>query len=118
MFKKLTYLEYKRTGSEAFGFYLAYLLLFGLIAGLMGALFARSYSEGLILGSRLAVVISPIFSFLVLYKKKQLNNFLYLLDIVLAGILALFIGMIGGLIPAAYFTTLEPITSDVDNNID
>ena len=115
MFKKLTQLEYKRTGLEAFGFYLAYLFLFMLVAGLIGVLFARDYSEAVGLGARFAIVISPIISILVLYKKKQLHNFLYLLLIVLAGIIAMFIGMIGGLIPAAYFTTLEPITNAADN---
>ena len=115
MFRKLTQFDYRRSTTEAIGFYLAYLLFLALIAGLITAVVARNFNESVVIGARIAVIVSPMISFFVLYKKKRLKNFGYLLLIVLSGILAMLLGLLLGLIPAAYLTTLESATNDFEN---
>ena len=49
--------------------------------------------------------ISSGISFLILEEKKLLDNFGFILLALLAGLIALFFGGLGDLIPAAYLTT-------------
>lgn len=113
MFKNLTDFGYQRTAKEAFGFYLAYffltLIIAGLAGGLVGAIGADSNESGFTLGTRvgtiIAIVVSIGLAFLVIKEKKQTNNFGYLILVVIAGLVALFFGGLGGLIAAAYLTT-------------
>jgi len=49
-------------------------------------------------------VVSAI-SFLIVKEKKLLNNLKYILLIFLSGLLAIFTGILGGLILTAYLTT-------------
>lgn len=105
MFKHLTNFGYKRNTKEAFGFYLAYLVLVLLVGGLAGAMFATDFSSGVIVGTRVAVVVSVFLSCVVLYKKNLFNNFGYLLLVAVSGIAAYFGGGILGLIIPAYLST-------------
>ena len=114
MFKDIFLLEKDRTPLEAFGFYLCYLVLVVLTAGLLGFLikpsstpetFAEDFQLGLVIGQYFAVVACLALSFLVLYKKKRLNSFSLVLMAILSGILAVFLGGLLGLIPTAYLTT-------------
>lgn len=115
MFSKLTDFSQKRTGKQALGFYLAYLVLgiiLGAIAGaLSGTLFAtggtttEAYTAGFQGGLIVAILYPMVISFLVLRGKKLTNNFGYLLLGVLSGVLGFFGGALLGLIPVAYLTT-------------
>ena len=106
MFSNLTNFGYKRSAKEAVGFYLAYLgmlLLFAmLLGGVAGFIFKISYMQGVLIGAVVAIIASIALATIVVKSKYQLNNFGYLILILLSGVLAIFIGGIGGLIPVAY----------------
>lgn len=113
MFKRLTDLGYRRSTVEAIGFYLAYLLLTMLVSGILSAVVgvylgdkvADAYQLGVKIGNLTAIIVSMGITFLVLWKKRLLNNFGYILLALLAGVLAVFIGGLAGLMPVAYLTT-------------
>ena len=111
MFKNLTSFGYQRSTVEAVGFYLTYLLLLMIAAGglasMLGVAMGQSdnFNFGLIVGNMLAVISCSGISFLILKEKKLLSNYGFILLALLAGVLAFFIGAIGGLIPAAFLTT-------------
>lgn len=110
MFSNLTNLSVKRTTKQAIGFYIAYLILIALSGGLIGGLISlvtRSgdFDTGLIMGTYAAVIFSVVISFIIIYKKNLLGNYLYLVLVILSGILALGGGGLLSLIPAAYLTT-------------
>ena len=110
MFKNLTSFGYQRSTKEAIGFYLAYLVLVMIVGAVLGgtlgvAMQNDTFDFGLRVGNVIAVIVSSGVSFLILKEKKLLNSFGFILLALLAGLLALFIGGLGGLIPAAYLTT-------------
>jgi hypothetical protein len=63
------------------------------------------YNLGLIIGNIVAIVVSLGVSFLILKEKNLLGNFSFVLLAFFSGVLAIFLGGLGGLIPAAYLTT-------------
>jgi len=110
MFKNLTRFGYQRSTKEVFGFYLAYLVLIiivgAVLAGTLGvAMQNNTFDFGLRVGNVMAVIVSSGVSFLILKEKKLLGRFGFILLALLAGLLALYVGGLGGLIPAAYLTT-------------
>ena len=111
MFKKLMEFDYDRTPKEAFGFYVAYLVLCMLLSGLAAGILSifsiidDSFQAGLRVGTIIAVIVSVFLSLFVLSEKKLLNKFPYLLLVILSGVLAFYIGGLGGLIPVAFLTT-------------
>lgn len=115
MFQNLFNLGYTRTKKEAFGFYIAYLLLTmflgalfaGLVVLLMGVNEAEAFEQGVRVGTYIAVAVSVIMSFMVVRAKHLSSHFGYMLLSIGAGFIALGIGGIGGLIPVAYLTTRE-----------
>ena len=118
MFKDLLLFEKDRTALEAFGFYLAYLLLLSLLGGLLGFLFvpydasmtvAEEFQAGALVGQYFAVVACFALSFFILYKKNRLNSFGLVLIGVLSGLCAVFLGGLLGLVPTAYLTTTKKI---------
>ena len=109
MLNNLFNFEYKRSPLEAFGFYLAYFVLFiviafliGLVMGLTGLMAAdQTFTVGVVL----AVLVSFGLSAAIVVKKKLWGNFLFVLLVPIAGVLASFGGMLlGGIIPA-YLST-------------
>lgn len=97
-------------------FYLGFLVLFvlvGAFAGGVAALMtgASSYAEGASVGQRAGLVISVVFcpalGILILLKKGQMSHLGYWLLVVIAGLLSMFLGAIGGLLPIAFLTTRE-----------
>ena len=114
MFSNLTDFGYKRDAKGAIGFYLAYLGLLLLLAMIIGALaglmFQISFKQGVQAGAIIAIIVSIALAVTVLKSKNQLGNFGYIMLILLSGVLAIFIGGIGGLIPVAYLTTVEDLT--------
>lgn len=121
MFKDLFLFEKVRTKKEAFGFYLAYMLtlflVFSLLGYLRGIIFpadssGEAFQRGLRFGAFLAVTSSLILSFLILYKKQLLNNFVCILIAILSGVGAMFGGGLIGLAFTAYLTTKESKASN------
>ena len=113
IFNNLTDFSYQKSTTEAIGFYIVYLLLI-IVLGTLLALGLGStlqndtydaYGYGLVVGNIVAIVISLGISFLILKEKNLLGNFGFILIALLSGVLALFLGALGGLIPAAYLTT-------------
>jgi len=115
MFKKLTEFGYTRTALEAVGFYLAFLGLGVLLGALLGGLGGVFYNNdkytamalGLLAGYFVAVVLSVGVAIAVIHQKKLWGNFWYILLIPVTGIIALFFGAMGGLIPVAFLTTRQ-----------
>ncbi len=64
-----------------------------------------AYEAGFRVGNIGAIIICPLLSFLILKEKKLLNNFGLIILAILSGLIAVFVGAIGGLIPIAYLTT-------------
>lgn len=109
MFKNLTDFSYARSGKEAFGFYLAYLLFIIILSAVVSGIFlgigyitpAHGYHTGMRLGTAVAITCSVALSLLVVIQKKLTGNFGYILLSLLAGLLASFGGgLIGLIIPA------------------
>ena len=112
LFSDLTRLEKVRSGWQAFGFYLAYLCLGLLLAAFAGGVSdffikASNFREGFAAGTRFghftAVVFCPLVSFLIL-KAKRNYTFAALTLAIVSGLLALALGMIGGLLPSSVLT--------------
>jgi len=111
MFKHLTNFSYKRNAKEAIGFYIAYLVLIMIVGALLASALgivmdtSDSFTFGLKVGNVTAIIITTVVAFLILKEKKLLSNFGYILLALLSGILAVFLGGLGGLIPVAFLTT-------------
>jgi uncharacterized Tic20 family protein len=111
MFRDLLLLEKDRTGKEALGFYLAYLLLTVLLGALAGvlAVISATPAEGYMMGRFAGIIFCIVLSFAILYKKKRLQSFGLVLIVVLSGLGAIFLGGLLGLVPAAYLTTIKKL---------
>ena len=117
MFSELTNFGYKRTGKQAFGFYLAYLFLLMIIGGILAFLLvpadvtsdSEAFAAGAQVGARFVPIAVIILSVLILNAKKSLTEFKSILLVVLAGFLAILGGGLLGLIPVAYLTTTEGV---------
>lgn len=113
MFMDLMNFGLKRTVTQAVGFYLAYLILTVVTAGLGGgvvSLFAGKADNiefGVTIGIGIAILMSVGLGYQVLNKKHLTGNIQLLLLAGLSGILAYVGGGLLGLIPVAYFTTLR-----------
>jgi hypothetical protein len=115
MFNNLFVLEKERTGKEAFGFYLGYLLLLLLLSAFIGFfVFPPNPSLSLVenlekfaeAGGYFGIIFSLVLSFAVLFKKEKLQNFRLVIIALLSGVGAIILGGILGLVPAAYLTTI------------
>ena len=112
MFNELFVFEKQRSGIQAVGFYLFYLLVVivvGALLGLLGSIFAGTdFAGGVMLGQIGAVLVCLALSFLVLFKKNKLRNAGLLVIALLSGVGAYLLGGFLGLAATAYLTTLEP----------
>jgi len=115
LFTDLTKLAKVRSGWEAFGFYLAYLCLGLLLAAFAGGVSdffvkASSFREGFAAGTRFghftAVVFCPLVSLLILRAKRN-YSFAALALVLVSGLLALAVGMLGGLLPSSILTCFQ-----------
>ena len=78
----------------------------GLVAGTLGMIIQNNtYDFGLRVGNIIAVITSSGVSFLILKEKNVLGNFGLILLALLSGFMALYLGGLVGLIPAAYLST-------------
>lgn len=110
MFKNLFDFSFKRSGVQALGFYIVFLLIGVLIGGLLGGiagLFSAdsSFEAGYRIGWISAIIYNFAMAAIVIVKKKEQNNVaLWLLAILAAG-LGYLGGTLLGMIPVAYLTT-------------
>lgn len=96
-------------------FYIAYLVLalfIGAISGLLGVLITgasadEAASAGFRFGQVSGVIYILILSFLVLRAKGMLNNFGYIILILLSGVISFFGGAMLGLFLAVFLTTQD-----------
>lgn len=120
MFLNLAKYETKRTGKDAVGFYLAYLLL-GLMLGFAIAFVAGVLNPenvkhaALVAGSIFAVIYCITIAILIAVKKSLTSSFQTLLLIGITAITSIFLGALGGLIPVAYLTTIPNKNLSPDN---
>jgi len=94
MFSELLVFEKKRTIKQAIGFYLVFVPLGMLLITGLGAIFFKksgTYDDGVMIGARGAIVLTFLLSFLIIYKKKKLQDF----RVVLVGVLAVFLSTQG-----------------------
>jgi hypothetical protein len=110
MFSQLGNFGYKRTALQAVGFYIAYLVFTIITAALAGMVLGgvtgnNDFEFGKKVGIVVAIVMTLVFSFLILQAKKMTNNYMYVGLAVGAGILAYLGGGLLGLIIPAYLTT-------------
>jgi hypothetical protein len=109
MFQEIMNFNYQRSGKQAFGWYLMYLLIgivIGLVTGYVAGIAAKDFDEGFTIG-RMAGQVSAIpyhiaiGTLLIWHRKKDAANLL----LVLAGVvLSTALGAVGGLIPFAFLT--------------
>ena len=114
MFSYLMDLKFQRTGKQAVGFYLAYILLIGIAGALLGGLYSLiigtpGYDVYGRIGHFVAVVAVIGLSASIVYKKNILT-FKGVFLVLLSGILALFLGSLVGVIPTAYLSTIKDNT--------
>ena len=118
MFKDIFTLSIKRTASQSFGFYIAYLIMLilvcGIAAGLAGVIVGGGFNTGVKIGQIITIIACPVLGFLVL-KSKRAFSFGNVLIALLSGIFAALGGGLLGLIPVSFLTT-KPITLDLENN--
>lgn len=111
MLESLTKFEFERNFWQAIGFYIVYFLI-GFVAVMVLyviaflAISTSNNASSIYIGGALAILYSIVISAFIIYKKNRMG----VLDIVIvliAGILAFFGGILLGLIPAAYLTTVK-----------
>ena len=109
MFRHLTDFGHQRSPLEAFGFYLAYLVLgvvtsmvLGMLAGLL--LDGFGFESGLTLGTFVAIGICPVLSFFILRAKGLLRHVGFLLVALLSVAGAAVGGLLLGLIFVAFLS--------------
>lgn len=113
MFDKLSDYKYRRTTSQAIGFYVAYLILIVIVGALAGAVVGPMvssvdpYNSGVRVGVVTAIVISTLLSYSVASQKRLTKNTKFLLLVLSSGVLAFLGGGLLGLIPTAYLTTVK-----------
>ncbi len=122
MFSNLTAFAMVRTGKQALGFYIVYLviaIIVGGIAGGLGGLITSAAQEpvdmqvGVKWGAAAAVVYVILIGMIIVIRKKL--GIGYVILALVGGLLALLGGGVLGLIPAALMTTRpEPITIATD----
>ena len=124
MFKNLFDLSVKRSGLNALGFYIVYVLVGGLLAGLFCAVISISYCKfnevacgvnGIAIGTKIGHIWGPIFGMIfsssvgcaVMTCKKLWNSVLAILLFILAVPLSYLIGCIGAFIFISIISTFE-----------
>lgn len=123
MFKDLFNLEKKRVKGEVFGFYLFYMILGGIIAGLGSGMIGRlflgtnaSFEEGFKLGKLIGPIVGSLYAFIlslyIIINKNIFKNFKAIVLLILSVVLFGSLGGLIGLIPTSILTTIEPNKSE------
>jgi hypothetical protein len=116
MFQGLTDFGRQRTLVQAIGFYLVYLVLGIILGAVLGGVAAlvtgnNSFDMGLMVGTVMAIVVTPLMAFGVLYAKGLLRHIGFLLVAVLSVAGAAIGGLILGLLFVAFLTTRPAASS-------
>lgn len=107
----------KRSGWQALGFYVVYLIALAIGGGALSFFLApfsnattdaEAFEYGAMIGSRFAMVMVPLLTYMVIKAKGYAADFGYLVVVALSLVLAILAGGLLGLIPVAYITTFEP----------
>lgn len=110
MFSHLTAYGYQRSGKQAIGFYIAYLLfglLLGMVAGGTAAVLSGDPTQyGMMAGAVIGVVYCFFLAATILAKRNILFTVKGMVLLVGTLLLAILLGALGGLIPIAYASTL------------
>ena len=125
MFRKLTDFGYQRTVTQAIGFYIFYLILCSLLAGVLagaavqgdsiGALL-NPYGLGVSVGGRLAIFMSLALSLVVMARKREIGHPGLLVLAVVGALSATLAGALLGLLVPAYLST-RPAASHQDSGL-
>ena len=117
MFKQLSNFSLVRSGKQAFGFYLVWLVVLvvldGLLDGLLEGIFqittntTFTFGTGVTIGTVLVIIETLIISFLVLASHKTTKRPGYVVLALVSGVVAFLWGGLGGLIIPAYLTTRD-----------
>lgn len=111
MFKNLTNLSMKRNWKEAIIFYVAYLILVLLIAFIVGIIIGIINPYNVLeVSEKAGIIIGTIYSILlyfIIYYKKGMSSFLYIILGLVTGIVSLFLNEIFALMIVAFLTTRE-----------
>ncbi len=116
MFKNLVDFSYKRNWKEAIGFYIAWVVVILLGAGLAGGIAGiflpsliktNAFSVGYTIGNIIGFLACVSFASLISKEKQILKDYSIILLIILTGIVAILLGGIAGMIIPAYLTTRE-----------
>jgi len=113
MFKKLSDFRFERTWKQSIGFYIAYMFLGIIFGGLAGGLYGlitgdNSFEGGVHTGQIVAILYCLGLAVIMTKSKGILPSFKAFMMIALSGLIAVFIGTLGGLIPIAYLSTTDP----------
>ncbi len=122
MFNNLFVYSYKRSSfKEAAGFYIFYLLLFLLVAALLGAIFALTglikggfQGGSIVVGSLFGVIATLYLSIRIAADKKILNQPASIMLIVLSGLISIIGGAVFSLLIVSYMTTKDSPSSSSD----
>jgi len=117
MFKELFNFGFKRTSAQAFGFYIAWVVLIALAGGavsaVLGAVFlggSDSFSTGFQFGERVggvvAILMCTAVAITVIAARKKTKSFGAWIAVLFAAFLSVFGGALLGVIPIAYLSTL------------
>lgn len=106
MFKNLFNLEFKRSKSQAVGFYIVYVLMGLLLAGLVGIIATIIFPDanGIMIGGIIGAIYTLFIYFSSYHLKNLHSKYLILLGLT-AGVLAFLFGIIISFIVVAYITT-------------
>lgn len=111
MFTGLLDFDYRRTGRQAIGFYLFYLLLTivasAIAGGLTGLFVAGGVDLGIRVGTFVAVIVSLALSAAVLSKRGRFAHPGYVLLSLVCALGALFAGGLVGIVAPAFLSTRE-----------
>jgi hypothetical protein len=108
MFRELMYFSYQRTALQAVGWYLAFLLLGALAAGTVSGIMAAatgtgSFTQGIRAGAIIIIPYHIVLAVALLWTRWR--SVLNIVLAILAILISLFLGALGGLIPLAVLTT-------------
>ena len=124
MFNELSNFGLERTSKEAVGFYIVYFFVgvvggaaFGGLLGLLGII--NSFEGGVRVGSIVGIIYCVGIGITMANQKGTLSSGKSISLIILSGVLAIFIGALGGLLPIAYLSTTvnlhtHPAQKDVE----
>jgi hypothetical protein len=115
MFKEVFDFGYRRSATQAIGWYVIFMAIGGVLSGVAGAIFgATTFANGAAVGGRFAVIFVILLSVLILWNRKKTIPYVFLA--LLGVMISLFLGVLGGLIPLAYLTTRATLSPSLSQD--